>query len=136
MKIFKIAYSDWICEIELMNFYEADEFDLGYEFEASINIKCKGYSAKTNSFYFTNKDLNEFYKSIKRLSKGQEENLVFKSMSDELVLRFNKINNGFTIIVDYKKLEDEDQLSTYTNCDYFTLEYIIKDLDTFFLSFH
>lgn len=135
MKILKISGSNWDCELELTNFIETDEYDLGYEFETLMQISCDGFKAKTKSFYFTKKELSDFYSNIKRLSQDQIDKVMFESTPNEFKLEFLKKNNDLLVSVNYQELESDDSLSSKSKVDYPTLNNILSDIDSFFLAF-
>ncbi|WKB35657.1 hypothetical protein QS257_19840 [Terrilactibacillus sp. S3-3] len=51
MEIISINQGDWRLSLELADYTESPGYDLGFEFEAFMTIKCTGFMAKTNTFF-------------------------------------------------------------------------------------
>jgi predicted transcriptional regulator len=138
VNIFSIRQEDWTLNIELVDYTDSVGYDLGYEYEASMNIKCTGFEATTSTFYFTNRILNELSNNIKTLYK-LDENFTFKSDADELKLTFeafeSKVQKGIVLDVQFKEIESDDLLKTNIRLDRETLTYTLKNIEDFFLSF-
>lgn len=138
MTVFEIKQNNWNLSMLLVNYTESDDYDLGYEYEARLEIKCTGFEARTSTFYFTNRILHEFYNDLKCLYKVNKR-CVFQSDAEELKLRFDFNDDGvrmkIKLAVEFEEIQTNDQLRTEINLDFETLPYTIKDLDDFFLSF-
>lgn len=135
MEIFSINQGDWRLSLELADYTESPGYDLGFEFEAFMTMKCTGFMAKTNTFYFTSRMLHKFYEDLRGLYK-YGKGFIFESEAKELAIKFERDEgNGIRLDVHYEEIQVNDALKSRISLDTETLPYTMENISDFFLAF-
>lgn len=135
MEIFSVNQGDWRLSLELADYTESPGYDLGFEFEAFMTMKCTGFMAKTNTFYFTSRMLCKLYEDLRGLYKSGK-GFIFESEAKELSMRFGSDEgNGIRLDVHYEEIQVDDALKSRIVLDAETLPHTMENISDFFLAF-